>query len=146
MNFHGSRQGFTWGTSDYKHQLIILSLKFKGTVHLRDSPCGRCWQRREAQWRLHLRCFSGPGKGGEKGFILGSCSLKRDYNQHSSSQQSNIYLAQGTVGLFIKKFYLICSRAGLFVRKTPRHLSKEVRWHEIKHISLWHFEMTFSKH
>lgn len=31
-------------------------------------------------------------------------------------------LAQGTVGLLIEEFDLICSRAGLFVRKTPGHL------------------------
>lgn len=39
---------------------------------------------------------------------------------------SNTNLAQGTVGLFIEEFDLICSRAGLFVRKAPGHLQEEV--------------------
>lgn len=38
---------------------------------------------------------------------------------------SNTNLAQGTVGLFVEEFNLICSRAGLFVRKTPRHLREK---------------------
>ncbi len=39
---------------------------------------------------------------------------------------SNTDLAQGTVGLLIEEFDLICSRAGLFVRKTPGDLREEV--------------------
>lgn len=37
--------------------------------------------------------------------------------------QVALYLAQGTVGLLIKEFHLICARAGLFVGHTPRNLS-----------------------
>lgn len=45
-------------------------------------------------------------------------------NNELINSTCNTNLAQGTVGLLIKEFNLICSRAGLFVRKAPGHLRK----------------------
>lgn len=101
-----------------------------------DSPCGQCWQRREAQWHLHLHCFSGPGTKQIQNvqFTLNIFSPQNDGTLQSKwsllagnyDWQLSTDLAQGTVGLLIEEFDLICSRAGLFVRKTPGHLREEV--------------------
>lgn len=126
--FHGTRQ--TW---------ICIVLRFKFYLWLnvcfpfhsiRNSPCGRCWQRRVAQWHLHLHCFSEPGKGGLHSFTLNKVAAASEDILHTKPIQliaAIVYLAQGAIGLFIKEFDLICSRAGLFVGKTPGHLSKKKR-------------------
>lgn len=56
----------------------------------------------------------------------GTLQSKWSFLAGNYHQQLNTDLAQGTVGLLIKEFDLICSRAGLFVRKTPGHLREEV--------------------
>lgn len=96
----------------------------------RDSPCGQCRQRREAGWRLRLRCFSGPGTQ--------KIQIKTPSSEHSNrvweqlDGEFSTHLAQGTVGLFIEELDLIGSRACLFVREAPRNLTKDVRLRFIK--------------
>lgn len=41
---------------------------------------------------------------------------------------SKTYLAQGTVGLFIKELDLIGSRTGLFVREAPGNLKRRIEY------------------
>lgn len=127
-NIRETGRGFTLAQN---YDYIILNFKFHLGLNFcvpfkmttRNSPCGRCWQRRVAQWHLRLHCFSGPGNGGLHSFTLIKQLLKT--LQPTQLITAVRYLTQGAIGLFIKEFDLIRSRAGLFVGKTPGHLSKE---------------------
>lgn len=50
---------------------------------------------------------------------------KKTLQQKSAHHSNRFYLTKGAIGLFVEEFDLICSRAGLFVGKTPGHLAKE---------------------
>lgn len=97
-NFHETRQAFTFA---HKYEYTTLSFKFylwlnfcvpfKATI--RNSPCGRCWQRRVAQWHLRLHCFSGPGKEWLYSFTLNRRCLKSHYSLNNSSQPIRLIIA-----------------------------------------------------